>query len=111
MTSITSGPIFQIDIGRQIKTASERGIRIIAASVPHRSDDVVRSNSELRGRTLNIDTEFWTEQRAGSITSMGFKSLNMQIQERMITRLAQNTPVARPNSCNAFASTFVIVCR
>lgn len=80
----------QVDIGRQIKTASERGIRIIAASVPHRSDDVVRSNSELRGRTLNIDTEFWTERELEDIAHMGFKALNMQLEESMVARLAQN---------------------
>jgi hypothetical protein len=32
------------EIGRQIKAAAEKGIRICTASVPHRSDDVVRSN-------------------------------------------------------------------
>ena len=41
------------EIGRQIKAAAEKGIRICTASVPHRSDDVVRSNPELRGR-VNI---------------------------------------------------------
>ena len=80
----------QIDIGRQIKTASERGIRIIAASVPHRSDDVVRSNSELRGRTLNIDTEFWTDGELEDIARKGFAALNVNIEEPMIKRLAQN---------------------
>jgi hypothetical protein len=80
----------QVDIGRQIKTASERGIRIIAASVPHRSDDVVRSNSELRGRTLNIDTEFWTDRELEDIARLGFKALNVHLQEPMIARLAQN---------------------
>ena len=83
-------PELQVDIGRQIKTASERGIRIIAASVPHRSDDVVRSNSELRGRTLNIDTEFWSDRELENIARMGFKALNIHVQEAMITRLAQN---------------------
>jgi hypothetical protein len=42
-------------VGRQIKAGAEAGIRICVASVPHRSDDVVRSNHELRGRTINID--------------------------------------------------------
>ena len=83
-------PNLQIDIGRQIKTASERGIRIIAASVPHRSDDVVRGNSELRGRTLNIDTEFWTDGELEDIARMGFTALNVKIQEPMIKRLAQD---------------------
>jgi hypothetical protein len=80
----------QIDIGRQIKTASERGIRIITASVPHRSDDVVRSNSELRGRTFNIDIEFWTESELASIAATGFGALNVHLNNAMIERLAQS---------------------
>ena len=38
----------QDDIGKQIKSGSDAGIRFVIASVPHRSDDVVRSNHELR---------------------------------------------------------------
>lgn len=70
----------QVEIGKQIKTAAERGIRIITASVPHRSDDVVRSNSELRGRTRNIDTEFWTHTELMQIAELGFRVLNLQIK-------------------------------
>jgi hypothetical protein len=46
----------QREIGQQIKEAAESGVRIVTASVPHRSDDVVRSNPELRGRVAAIDT-------------------------------------------------------
>ena len=46
------------EIGRQIKAAAEKGIRICTASVPHRSDDVVRSNPELRGRVTAIDMSY-----------------------------------------------------
>lgn len=80
----------QVDIGRQIKTAAERGIRIIVASVPHRSDDVVRSNAELRGRTQNIDTEFWTEAEILDIARLGFAALNINIGETTLQALAQN---------------------
>lgn len=37
------------EVGRQIKVAADNGVKIIAASVPHRTDDVVRSNHELEG--------------------------------------------------------------
>jgi hypothetical protein len=77
----------QVDIGRQIKTAAERGIRMITASVPHRSDDVVRSNAELRGRTLNIDTEFWTEADLLTIGSLGFAALNVSIPDAVLRAL------------------------
>jgi hypothetical protein len=80
----------QVDIGRQIKTAAERGIRMIAASVPHRSDDVVRSNAELRGRTQNIDTEFWTDVELMQIAHLGFRALNVVVDESIIRVLSSN---------------------
>jgi hypothetical protein len=52
----------QKEIGRQIKAAAESGVRICTASVPHRSDDVVRSNPELRGRVTAIDVDRWKEE-------------------------------------------------
>ena len=80
----------QIDVGKQIKTAAERGIRMLAASVPHRSDDVVRSNSELRGRTLNIDTEFWGDDELVQIAQLGFRALNIEINADLLSQLAQD---------------------
>lgn len=80
----------QVEIGRQIKTAAERGVRIIVASVPHRSDDVVRSNSELRGRTQNIDTGFWTNSELLQIANFGFNALNMHLSGDAVAQLAKN---------------------
>ena len=80
----------QVDVGRQIKTAAERGVRLITASVPHRSDDVVRSNHELRGRTNNIDLGFWSDSELLEIAHLGFKSLNVHVSESMKDRLARD---------------------
>ncbi len=81
----------QVEIGRQIKTAAERGIRIIVASVPHRSDDVVRSNSELRGRTQNIDIGFWDNCELLEIAKLGFRALNMHLSDAVLKELAENS--------------------
>ena len=78
-------------IGRQIKTGSEAGIRFCIASVPHRSDDVVRSNHELRGRTINIDTSFWTIEDLIKIGRQGFGALNAEIPAEVIQRFAQES--------------------
>ena len=78
----------QVEIGKQIKTASERGIRILTASVPHRSDDVVRSNSELRGRTISVDTVFWEINELEQIAETGFEVLNVEIPREVIRELA-----------------------
>ena len=44
----------QENVARQMKDAASRGVKICTASVPHRSDDVVRSNPELRGRVPRL---------------------------------------------------------
>ena len=60
------------EIGKQIKAAAESGVKIITASVPHRSDDVVRSNPELRGRVAAVDLNYWTSDELIEIARRGF---------------------------------------
>jgi hypothetical protein len=81
----------QESIGRQIKAGSEAGIRFCIASVPHRSDDVVRSNHELRGRTINIDTSFWSESDLFKIAQKGFSALHAAMPDTVIERFAQES--------------------
>jgi hypothetical protein len=69
----------QMEIGKQIKAAAEAGVRICTASVPHRTDDVVRSNPELRGRVFGIDIDYWTEDELSRIPDLGFAELNIDI--------------------------------
>jgi hypothetical protein len=78
-------------VGRHIKTGSEAGIRFCIASVPHRSDDVVRSNHELRGRTINIDTSYWTLEDLKRIGRQGFRALNVGVAEEVIDRFARES--------------------
>lgn len=78
-------------VGRQIKTGSDAGIRFCIASVPHRSDDVVRSNHELRGRTVNIDTSYWSENDLIKIPELGFRELNVEIDNSLFSILAKES--------------------
>lgn len=78
-------------VGRQIKTGSDAGIRFCIASVPHRSDDVVRSNHELRGRTVNIDTSYWSESDLTKIPELGFPELNVTMNGSVFARLAKES--------------------
>lgn len=78
----------QSEVARQIKSISERGVKICTASVPHRADDVVRSNPELRGRFAAVDTGYWTGQDLTKIASQGFTALNIQVAKKDIDRLA-----------------------
>ena len=79
----------QEEVGRQIKAGTEVGIRFCVASVPHRSDDVVRSNHELRGRTMNVDTAFWNVDDLAKIGVQGFDALNLGISADIVRRLAE----------------------
>ncbi len=49
----------QDEVAKQIKEGVRRGLKIVTAAVPHRSDDVVRANPELRGRVMSIDLAYW----------------------------------------------------
>jgi hypothetical protein len=77
----------QKEIGKQIKEAAESGVRICTASVPHRADDVVRSNTELRGRVQAIDTDYWNEDELEQIAYRGFRELNVDIAPAIMKRL------------------------
>ncbi len=79
----------QRDIARQIKAASERGIRVAVALVPHRSDDVVRTNAELRGRVQHIDTDFWPLDELKEIGAIGFRQLNIDAADATLLDMAR----------------------
>ncbi|MCA1410270.1 hypothetical protein I6F30_03690 [Bradyrhizobium sp. NBAIM20] len=76
------------EIGRQIKAAAELGVRICTASVPHRSDDVVRSNTELRGRVTAIDMSYWSASELEEIAYRGFRELNIDLAPQLLSVLA-----------------------
>lgn len=79
----------QVAVGRQIKEAAERGINICTASVPHRRDDVVRGNAELRGRVQGIDFEYWTRDETQQIAIRGFDVLGVELTTEVLERMAE----------------------
>lgn len=79
----------QISVGRQIKEAAERGINICTASVPHRRDDVVRGNAELRGRVQGIDFEYWSREETQLIAERGFGALGVQLDNDTLLRMSE----------------------
>lgn len=84
-------PAIQEEVGRQIKVAAENGVKIITASIPHRSDDVVRSNPELRGRVAAIDLGYWNKVHLLQIATQGFNALNIAVSQDVIDRLADES--------------------
>lgn len=79
---------FRAEVGRQIKVAADNGVKIIAASVPHRTDDVVRSNPELRGRVATVDLGYWDARHLKMIARQGFDALNIDLAPSVETRLS-----------------------
>ena len=79
----------QTEVARQIKEAARLHIKICAASVPHRSDDMVRSNPELRGRVRAIDIDYWEPHQLAEIAQLGLPLLNAKIEEATLERFAQ----------------------
>lgn len=73
----------QGEVAKQIKEAARQGVKIITASVSHRSDDVVRANPELRGRVTAIDLEYWNETNLLAIANQGFAILNAEVSIEM----------------------------
>lgn len=78
----------QVEVAKQLKAATELGIKICTASVPHRSDDVVRANPELRGRVQAVDMAFWNEEELVEIATRGFPMLNMEFEANFMLQLA-----------------------
>jgi hypothetical protein len=78
----------QVDIAKSIKAISERGVRICVASVPHKSDDMVRANDELTGRIVSILFDYWTVQELEMIAKIGFSVLGVDIAPGRIKQLA-----------------------
>src|ERR1700730_17245615 len=78
----------QAEVGKQIKAIVEQGVRICAASIPHRSDDVVRSNPELSGRIIAITIDRWSIDDLKIIAQRGFPELNVDLARSSVHPLA-----------------------
>lgn len=78
----------QEEVARQIKEAVGKRVKIVTASVPHRADDVVRSNPELRGRLETIDFASWKREELLQIADLGFQALNSEIDVESCLKFA-----------------------
>jgi hypothetical protein len=78
----------QSEVAKQIKEAARQGVKICTASVPHRSDDVVRSNPELRGRVRAVDTRPWNLTDLMKIGGLGFPAAGIRVPEDTLRNFA-----------------------
>lgn len=78
----------QMEISNQIKEAIRGGVKFICASVPYHSDDVIRANSDLRGRMVKIDFDYWNKDELKKIAEKGFEALNTMLSAAAVEALA-----------------------
>lgn len=78
----------QMEVAKHIKEAASRGVKICTMLGPHRSDDVVRSNPELRGRLRAINITYWKPKELEEIARVGFPKLNLTVKAEIIRRFA-----------------------
>lgn len=92
----------QSAVAKQIKEAARQGVRFILASVPHRSEDAVRSLPDLRGRVVELDLDFWSSNELAAIAEFGFKALSVEISTAMadeFVREAAGSPQLMQSIC------------
>lgn len=78
----------QGDVAQQLKDAASRGVRICVASVPVRSDNLVRALPELRGRVLAVDIDYWNRRDLMEIPRLGCPKLNLEVDEASLQMFA-----------------------
>jgi hypothetical protein len=74
-------------LAEHIKEAIRQGINIICASVPYHSDDVLKANSDLRGRILTIDLDYWSPEILAEIAVKGFDALKVKYDASFLQRI------------------------
>lgn len=79
----------QANVAQGMKEAARIGVKIVIAAVTHRSDDVIRSLPDLRGRVTNIDLKYWDKHSLAMIARLGFAKLNITADEVTIKRFSE----------------------
>ena len=78
----------QVELSNQIKEAIRHNVIFVVASVPYHSDDSIRANSDLRGRFVKIDFDYWKTDELIEIANRGFAALNVSASPAYVQALA-----------------------
>lgn len=78
----------QDEIATLIKEAVRHGVLFVCASVPYHADDVILANSDLRGRMVKLDFDYWNPSTLKRIAQKGFDALNVSVPESTIESFA-----------------------
>jgi hypothetical protein len=75
----------------QFKEGARAGCTIVVVSVPHRSDDCIRANPDLRGRLICIDVPYWESDELGTIPKTGLPLLDLHAEESLVELLVSES--------------------
>jgi Archaeal ATPase. len=75
----------QMDIAKIIKGLAESGVKVCVASVPHRNEDVLTANPELRGRIASLQIPEWSQGELLQIATKGFNVLNIDVTSQILS--------------------------
>ncbi|MGL4738592.1 MAG: ATP-binding protein [Cellulosilyticaceae bacterium] len=78
----------QYDIACQLKDVIRTGFKAVVISLPHRSDDTIRSNPDLMGRVSLIEMAPWTKEELKEIAVCGFRQLCITISDEIVEKIA-----------------------
>jgi hypothetical protein len=78
----------QDEIATLIKEAVRHGVLFVCASVPYHADDVILANSDLRGRMVKLDFDYWNPSTLKRIAQKGFDALNVSVPEATVEAFA-----------------------
>lgn len=78
----------QVEISNQIKEAIRNNVVFVVASVPYHSDDAIRANPDLRGRTVKLDFDYWKPEELTKIANRGFSALQASASPAYVQALA-----------------------
>lgn len=78
----------QAVLAKEIKSVISEGVQIVCASVPYRSEDVLRANDELQGRLVGIDFDYWSVDVLSQIAERGFNELKVEVEPSFIRDFA-----------------------
>ena len=81
----------QTSLVEQFKEAARAKCTIVIVSVPHRSDDVIRANPDLRGRVRLVEVTYWSEEELNNIPLLGFPKLNIDLAPSIRERFAKES--------------------
>lgn len=81
----------RLRLAQQLKDAIGKDFSAIIVSLPHRSDEAIRLNPDLSGRTSMIHLKPWKNEDLEEIASSGFDKLGIQYTDDLLKYIASES--------------------